>query len=216
MVDTLPAVARQVLDRIASGEAGAYNVLYGGHQFDSYHDHPRIKIPLGNGLYSSAAGKYQMIAPTWDKEKAKLGLPDFSPASQDAAAWDLAQSVYREKTGRELADDATRGDVDYSVLQSQWSSLPRPSGPTLSFSSAAQPPPAPPVEPLPKWTSPLDIEHQLEHSSPLGQAPLARPGAGLSLYQGHDFEAVDHNPFAGSLVLEPVSGDPFEKKERTE
>lgn len=79
----------------------AYTELYGGSHFIGFADHPRIAKPIGNtGNYSTAAGAYQILAisktprgmtkiNTWDRIKAKLNLPDFSPASQDAAAVEL-------------------------------------------------------------------------------------------------------------------------------
>lgn len=39
--------------------------------------------------WSTAAGAYQIIRKTWAPLKLKLALPDFSPASQDAAAVEL-------------------------------------------------------------------------------------------------------------------------------
>ena len=49
-----------------------------GHQFTSFKAHPAIPIPVRQGVVSTAAGKYQMTAPTWGAEKARLGLADFS------------------------------------------------------------------------------------------------------------------------------------------
>lgn len=73
--------------RYAEGTAGAdgYRTLFAYRKFDSYADHPRIAV-TASGITSTAAGAYQILAKTWDEVKAALGLPDFSPASQDAAA----------------------------------------------------------------------------------------------------------------------------------
>jgi hypothetical protein len=90
--------------------------MYRCGKFTNFADHPRQNVPISSGpnfgKTSSAAGRYQFIAPTWDGEKAKLKLPDFSPESQDAAAWDLAASTYHQKTGHVLADDLAKGDDD--------------------------------------------------------------------------------------------------------
>ncbi|SDD95581.1 hypothetical protein SAMN05216337_1017149 [Bradyrhizobium brasilense] len=133
----IPAEGRVLLDRIASGESsGRYNVRYGGRQdktFEGYADHPRVAEPITSGpdvgKTSSAAGRYQFIGSTWDAEAKKLGLKDFSPANQDAAAWDLAQTEYKAKTGKDLltvlksGDHAAINDVPRQ-LSGQWSSLP--------------------------------------------------------------------------------------------
>ncbi|MBN3734640.1 glycoside hydrolase family 104 protein [Burkholderia sp. Tr-20390] len=62
-----------------------YNVLVNpGGLFDNgYVDHPRIYVPAAN---STAAGRYQILAKTWDGIKTVIGASDFSPANQDAAA----------------------------------------------------------------------------------------------------------------------------------
>jgi muramidase (phage lysozyme) len=120
---------RSVLDRIASGESPDYHTIYGGKKFDDLSDHPRIAVPITDkndpnyGKTSSAAGRYQFIAPTWDAEAKKLGLKDFSENSQDAAAWDLAHSTYHQKTGRDLLDDARANAVNYGALSGVWPSL---------------------------------------------------------------------------------------------
>jgi muramidase (phage lysozyme) len=127
----LSPVARALLETIAGPESkGDYNVLYGGGQFDDYSDHPRqyVMIQSGpnKGKYSSAAGKYQFLGSTWDDQAEKLGLTDFSPASQDAAAWNLAVEEYKRDTGRDLEADLAAGDISRVApsLKNQWTSLP--------------------------------------------------------------------------------------------
>jgi muramidase (phage lysozyme) len=130
---SVPPEGRALLDKIASTEsAGRYNVRYGGkgdQTFQGYGDHPRIAEPITSGpdvgKTSSAAGRYQFIGSTWDAQAKKLGLKDFSPANQDAAAWDLAQTEYKTKTGKDLSQALRNGDSDVlPSLSGQWSSLP--------------------------------------------------------------------------------------------
>lgn len=124
---------RALLDTIASTEANSYDVMYGGRKFGSYADHPRVNVPITSGpnagRTSSAAGRYQFLASTWDAQAKKLGLSDFSPANQDIAAYDLAKSVYRKKTGRDLDGDLKSKDPAVlsgigSALSGTWTSLP--------------------------------------------------------------------------------------------
>ena len=88
------------LDALAKSEGTAdlgedgYNVLVGsepGHvlTFVSYADHPRRVMSIRDGLKSSAAGRYQIIAPTFDATKRHAGVTDFSPVSQDLIAIEL-------------------------------------------------------------------------------------------------------------------------------
>lgn len=84
--------------RVAEGTDGpnGYRMLFGGSTFSDYSDHPRQYIKaMSNGqpITSSAAGAYQFLAKTWDSVRAKLGLPDFSPANQDAAAVELIRQA---------------------------------------------------------------------------------------------------------------------------
>lgn len=91
------------LDTIAWSEISAamlsasddgYNLVVGslpGHliTFSSYADHPRKLMVLKNGLKSTAAGRYQYLAATWDGVRRKLGLADFSPINQDRGCIEL-------------------------------------------------------------------------------------------------------------------------------
>lgn len=97
--------------RHAEGTAGlnGYRTRFGNVTFPSLADHPRIAVQFtdkkGRRLWTSAAGAYQFMAVspipgggstkvnTWDRIKAKLSLPDFSPASQDKAAIELIREV---------------------------------------------------------------------------------------------------------------------------
>jgi muramidase (phage lysozyme) len=135
MADFLPPEALAFLDAISGPESrGLYNIRYGGAQFDGYDDHPRthktIKSGPNKGKTSSAAGRYQITETTWDNViQPALNLPDFSPESQDIAAWYLAQQDYRRKAGKDLLGTLRSGDPDAignaaKKLSGTWTSLP--------------------------------------------------------------------------------------------
>lgn len=113
---------RAFLSMIAYAEgtanANGYRMLFGGQLFNSYADHPRIYVPFRTTT-SSAAGRYQILARTWDVLKARLNLPDFSPASQDAAAIELIRE-------RGALNDVRAGRVSAAVTKvaKVWASLP--------------------------------------------------------------------------------------------
>jgi muramidase (phage lysozyme) len=72
----------------AEGTDTSYNRIYTGAEFTDYSKHPD-RVMCSAGLCSAAAGRYQFMPATWGTVKAKLNLPDFSPASQDKAAVQL-------------------------------------------------------------------------------------------------------------------------------
>jgi muramidase (phage lysozyme) len=132
---TPPLQARKAfLDALAVGEtepAGeprgyGYNILCGStpaspHTFASY-----AWFPKWAGWHNShAAGRYQFEPATWADTAARLGLPDFTPASQDAAAWDLAMRVYHSRAKRNLSNDLVAGKLGWvvSALHGTWPSL---------------------------------------------------------------------------------------------
>lgn len=106
----MPGVARGLLNTIAGVESPGYDVINGGGKFSDFSDHPRQRIPLPNGQYSSAAGRYQFLAGTWDEAAAALQLDSFSPENQDRAAWWLAARDYRARSGRDIQLDLESGN----------------------------------------------------------------------------------------------------------
>ncbi|QCC05202.1 muramidase [Cupriavidus necator H16] len=110
--------------RTGEGTAGndGYRMLFGGGKFDSFADHPRqVVTALSNGkpISSSAAGAYQFLRRTWDTLAARLGLTDFSPASQDAAALELIREAGA------LGDvDAGRFALAVRKVRKIWASMP--------------------------------------------------------------------------------------------
>jgi muramidase (phage lysozyme) len=113
----LPNV-RAFLDMIGASEGAGYDTLYGGGSFASYADHPRLKVSAG-GITSTAAGRYQFLARTWDDVAPRIGAPDFSPYWQDAAAVYLISR-------RGALDDVIAGRFADAVakVSQEWASLP--------------------------------------------------------------------------------------------
>ena len=123
--------------RTAEGTAGpdGYRTMFGYRLFTSWADHPRQPAQFtdaqGRRLWTSAAGAYQFMAVspipgggatrvnTWDRVRNTLGLSDFSPASQDAAAVELIREAG-------ALDDVKAGRVDAAVskVRGVWASLP--------------------------------------------------------------------------------------------
>lgn len=98
----LPATVRGLLNTISGVEAPSYNTLVGGgnNTFRGFKDHPRIFVPEAN---STAAGRYQFIASTWDfvvrnmrAEGYEFGPEEFSPVNQDRAAWWYARYRFNQ------------------------------------------------------------------------------------------------------------------------
>lgn len=116
------------LDMIAHSEIGpkllaqsdnGYNVLVGGSLFEGYADHPHHKVNLGNGLWSTAAGRYQILGWIYDSYKKLLTLPDFSPDSQDRIALRLIDE-------RGATQDIKDGHFETALrkVATVWASLP--------------------------------------------------------------------------------------------
>ena len=122
--------------RASEGTSGpdGYRTLFGYRTFSSFADHPRTAVQFTSGgrtLWTTAAGAYQLMAvspipsggstkvDTWDRLQRKLQLPDFTPASQDAAALELV-----DECGALGNVDAGELDVAVSKCRRVWASLP--------------------------------------------------------------------------------------------
>lgn len=136
----LPTQIAAMLQAVKKAEGTAdqgdpYRVCFAyRHIIVSFRDHPAVTgewrgetlsnamcagAGLGPGCVSTAAGAYQIIKPTWLRLKSKLSLPDFGPASQDAAAAELLRE--RGAIARlEVGDFA--GAV--AKAKKEWASLP--------------------------------------------------------------------------------------------
>jgi len=119
----------------SGGGRDAYRVCYGyRHTIASLRDHPAVtgewrgerlsdamcaNAGFGPGCVSTAAGAYQIIRPTWVRLRDRLGLRDFGPAAQDAAAVELIRS-------RGALIDVQAGRVADAIhkCRQEWASLP--------------------------------------------------------------------------------------------
>lgn len=100
---SLSPQAKALLDTIAAKESGgAYNVINGGETFSNFSDHPRRR-----GRDSTAAGRYQFVVGTWDFVSSSAGIRDFTPISQDRAAWWYARQI----TGGDVQADLEAGNL---------------------------------------------------------------------------------------------------------
>lgn len=133
----MPLIARAVsraalFNALAAGESeggrqrgSGYNVLYGGGTFRSYARFPTWAGVQVNGSMTHAAGRYQFQPGTFNEMQIRLDLPDFSPASQDAACWEYATLRYRRATKRDLATDLSTLTLAFMVegLHPSWASV---------------------------------------------------------------------------------------------
>lgn len=129
---------RAFLDMIAVSEIGrrvlaasdnGYNVIVGNSLFDDkgtpdladdYADHPRKKVWIEKiHNFSTAAGRYQLLARYFDSYKAQLRLPDFSPASQDAIA---IQQICEQHAFFDIT--AGRLEIAVAKVANIWASMP--------------------------------------------------------------------------------------------
>jgi muramidase (phage lysozyme) len=101
-----------------------YNALVGGGNFgDDYRAHPQRRVLLPRKglapLYSTAAGRYQFLSAVWVELAKRLHLPDFSPASQDAACIELIRE-------RGALVDVEAGNIAAAIEKCRhiWASLP--------------------------------------------------------------------------------------------
>jgi len=122
----IPREGAALLDTIAGPESGgSYNIINGGAKFSDFSDHPKKGQRGSSGI---AAGRYQFLPSTWERASKALGLTDFSPESQDKAAWWLAQEDYKAHSGRDLLTDLKSPDANVQAgirrtLSQTWEGL---------------------------------------------------------------------------------------------
>lgn len=114
---TSPATLNKGYDVIVTGIDGKPEI------FSDYSDHPFAngrppKQINSKGLYSTAAGRYQIMRRDWPHYKAQLHLQDFSPKAQDVYALQLI----RERSALPLIDG---GKIAEAILRvnNLWASL---------------------------------------------------------------------------------------------
>lgn len=118
------------LDTLAFSEIGkdllaitdnGYNVLVGSTAahpilFFDYSNHPNT---LNHALNSTAAGRYQIIHPTFMGLCKEFGLSDFHPSTQDIMALHLIEEC-------DALDDVDEGNFESAIIKCAkiWASLP--------------------------------------------------------------------------------------------
>jgi len=100
-----------------------YNYIFGSSpsndtRFTDFSRHPNIRVPFRDTV-STAAGAYQILIGTWTTLQSVLGLPDFSPESQDIACVELLSE-------RNCVARLMGGDFTFALQKSCniWASLP--------------------------------------------------------------------------------------------
>lgn len=124
-LDTL-AFAEIGPDMLAASDDG-YNVLVGSlpDSLKLFHDYSHHPLPAGMaiqyspGLWSTAAGRYQILSRYWPHYQNRLGLHDFGPVNQDRYA------IHQFKEQRALDDiKVGRFRVAVDKCSNIWASLP--------------------------------------------------------------------------------------------
>jgi muramidase (phage lysozyme)/phage tail protein X len=117
------AMLRVIREAESSQTDDAYFMRWGGGKVIDLSRHPGDAIDArdrtGRVIRSSATGAYQFLASTWNDVASVYGIPDFSPASQDAAAVAL---IHRAGA----LDDVQAGRLEAAIgkLNSVWAGLP--------------------------------------------------------------------------------------------
>jgi muramidase (phage lysozyme) len=115
---------RAFLEAIRLGEgtsdpAGYYRIVGGGTFVDDS-KHPNVRVWLPRyGVYSTAAGAFQVVIKTWRGLVQQYGFDTFDPETQDEAAVALI-------AGRGALQDVIAGRFKDAVdkCSSEWASLP--------------------------------------------------------------------------------------------
>ncbi|MDF0605304.1 glycoside hydrolase family 104 protein [Neisseriaceae bacterium TC5R-5] len=112
-----------------------YFLLYGGKKsFTDVTKHPN-NPQTAWGRTSTAAGAYQILAPTWQEAKERSVVSDFSKASQDK----LALAKLRSRGALLFVQ---QGDIESAItrtsLRKEWASLPGASQSNMTMQAARE------------------------------------------------------------------------------
>lgn len=101
------------------GDDGYNDIVDPAGFFDDYSSHPHQLVQVNARIKSTAAGRYQLLSRYYEHYKKQLGLPDFSPLSQDKIA------IQQIKEQRAL-DDILCGRIDQAIEKTCniWASFP--------------------------------------------------------------------------------------------
>ena len=102
------------------GDKG-YTTQFTGTQFSDMSKHP-AQLRTGGGYTSDAAGKYQFLSTTFNPIQKKLGLPDFSPESQEKAGRYLTRQAGVDPDKIITSKDEFKGVMD--KIAPTWASMP--------------------------------------------------------------------------------------------
>lgn len=104
---------------IGKGDDGYNDIVDPAGFFSDYSTHPNLLVQVNSKIKSTAAGRYQLLARYYDPYRKQLGLPDFSPVSQDKIA--IQQIKERKAYQLIIAGQITEA---ISRCSNIWASLP--------------------------------------------------------------------------------------------
>jgi muramidase (phage lysozyme) len=115
--------------RFAEGTAGleGYRTMFGGGTFSDLSRHPDRVIRSG-GYASAAAGAYQFLPGTWQRQASRLGLKRFGETEQDIAALALARNRLMDIGGLETVRKEGLSKRVAAALAPEWASFPTETG----------------------------------------------------------------------------------------
>ncbi len=126
MISTATPNEAAFLDMLAGSEGtkgkgnDGYNMIVGGTFFTDYTAHPGVEVWIPRfQIYSSAAGRYQLLKEYFLPYKALIPVPDFSPDSQDL----IALQQIKER-GAQMAVRTGQFASAISLCCKTWASLP--------------------------------------------------------------------------------------------
>ena len=127
MNDNLRAFLWMIRECEGTAEDDGYQAMFGypmaGRTFTDFADHPRRKFPFkqtdGTMNYTTAAGAYQEIVPTFNRLTRKLGTVGFDPEVQDQHA---AELIAEAGAMADVKNGNLRAAID--KCSGVWASLP--------------------------------------------------------------------------------------------